>query len=108
MGATDGGDRPHPQPESRGGLIMSWWSELKYLARKLNRRRADRELEEEIRAHLEMEALEKVDDGLSPEEARTRRGGHSAASLWRRRIVAPGGGSGCWKNCGRISATARE
>src|SRR5262245_16517942 len=70
MGATDGGDRPRPQPESRGGLIMRWWSELKYLARKLNRRRADRELEEEIRAHLEMEALEKVDDGLSPEEAR--------------------------------------
>src|SRR5215510_10453744 len=70
MGATDGGDRPHPQPESRGGLIMSWWSELKYLARKLNRRRADRELEEEIRAHLEMETWEKINDGLSPKEAR--------------------------------------
>ncbi len=49
---------------------MSWWSELKYLARKLNRRRADRELEEEIRAHLEMETWEKINDGLSPKEAR--------------------------------------
>src|SRR5215468_882429 len=70
MGAINGCDRSRPQPESRGGLIMRWWSELKYLVRKLNRKRADRELEEEIRAHLEIEALEKVDDGLSPEEAR--------------------------------------
>src|SRR5215475_3876864 len=49
---------------------MRWWNELKYLVRKLNRRRAERELEEEIRAHLEMEAREKIDDGLAPEEAR--------------------------------------
>src|SRR5215470_20217512 len=51
-------------------MIMRWWHELKYLVRKLNRRRAERELEEEIRAHLEMEASEKIDDGLAPEEAR--------------------------------------
>jgi putative ABC transport system permease protein len=75
-----------------GGLIMRWWSELKYFVRKLNRRRADRELEEEFRTHLEMAALEKVDDGLSPEEARyaARRAFGSAAlaaersrSMWR-------------------------
>jgi putative ABC transport system permease protein len=48
---------------------MRWWSELKYLVRKLNRRRAERELEEEIRLHLEMEAREKIADGLSREEA---------------------------------------
>jgi putative ABC transport system permease protein len=49
---------------------MGWWSELKYLVRKLDRRRAERELEEEIRAHLEMETWEKINDGHSPEEAR--------------------------------------
>src|SRR5215813_9358446 len=38
--------------------------------RKLNRRRADRELEEEIRTHLELETQEKIEEGLSPEEAR--------------------------------------
>src|SRR5262245_14000103 len=70
MGTLERGDRPHPQPESRGGLAMRWWSELKYLVRKLNRRRADQELEEEILAHLEMETQEKIDDGLSHEEAR--------------------------------------
>src|SRR5499426_3490653 len=70
MGAIDGCDRPHPQPEPRGGLIMRWWSELKYLARKLNRRRGERELQEEIDAHLEIETQEKIADGLSREEAR--------------------------------------
>ncbi|HEY6404363.1 MAG TPA: permease prefix domain 1-containing protein [Blastocatellia bacterium] len=49
---------------------MRWWSELKYLVRKLDRRRAEQELEEEIRAHLEMETCEKINDGLSPKEAR--------------------------------------
>src|SRR5215813_11161611 len=48
---------------------MRWWSELKYLIRKLNRRRAERELQEEIGAHLEMETQEKINDGLSREEA---------------------------------------
>ena len=49
---------------------MRWWSELKYLIRKLHRRRAESELQEEIRAHLEMETQEKINDGLSQEEAR--------------------------------------
>lgn len=49
---------------------MRWWSELKYVVRKLDRRRAERELQEEIDAHLEMETWEKMADGLSREEAR--------------------------------------
>jgi predicted permease len=49
---------------------MRWWHELKFLARKLNRRRAERELEEEIRAHLELETQEQIEAGSMPEEAR--------------------------------------
>src|SRR5262250_2362523 len=49
---------------------MRWWSELKYVVKKLNRRRAERELQEEINAHLELETQEKIADGLSREEAR--------------------------------------
>ncbi len=49
---------------------MSLWIELKYLVRKLNRNRADEELEEEIRTHLELETREKIEEGLSPDEAR--------------------------------------
>jgi putative ABC transport system permease protein len=48
---------------------MRWWHELKYLIRKLNRRRAEQEAEEEIQTHLEIETLEKIEAGLSPEEA---------------------------------------
>jgi putative ABC transport system permease protein len=44
--------------------------ELRYLIRKLNRGRAEQELEEEIRAHLELETREKIEAGLTPEEAR--------------------------------------
>jgi predicted permease len=49
---------------------MRWWNELKYVVKKLNRRRAERELQEEINAHLEMETQEKIADGLSREESR--------------------------------------
>ena len=49
---------------------MRWWNELKFLVRKLNRRRAEQELEEEIRFHLELEIQEQIEAGLSPEEAR--------------------------------------
>src|SRR3954453_22369369 len=49
---------------------MSLGEELRYLIRKLDRRRADQELDEEIQAHLEMEIQERIDEGLSPEEAR--------------------------------------
>src|SRR5262245_61071137 len=49
---------------------MHWWHELKYIMRKLNRRRAEQEAEEEIRTHLELETREKIEAGLSPEEGR--------------------------------------
>jgi hypothetical protein len=38
---------------------MRWWHELKYLIRKLNRRRSEHEVEEEIQSHLEIETREK-------------------------------------------------
>jgi MacB-like periplasmic core domain len=49
---------------------MHWWHELKYIMRKLNRRRAEQEAEEEIRTHLELETREKIEAGLSSEDAR--------------------------------------
>jgi putative ABC transport system permease protein len=49
---------------------MSWWYELKYIMRKLNRRHAEQEAEEEIRTHLELETREKIEAGLSSEDAR--------------------------------------
>src|SRR5262249_14591136 len=70
VGTLERGDCTHHEPKSRGGLVMRWWSELKYLVRKLNRRRAEREAEEEIQNHLDLEAREKIEIGLSPEEAR--------------------------------------
>jgi putative ABC transport system permease protein len=49
---------------------MRWWYELKYLIRKLNRRRSEHEVEEEIQFHLEIETRERIEAGHSPEEAR--------------------------------------
>jgi putative ABC transport system permease protein len=49
---------------------MRWWHELKYLIRRLNRRRSEQEAEEEIQIHLELETSEKIEAGLSPEDAR--------------------------------------
>jgi putative ABC transport system permease protein len=49
---------------------MSWWSELKYIMRKLNRKQAEQEAEEEIQTHLELETRDKIEAGLSPEESR--------------------------------------
>jgi putative ABC transport system permease protein len=49
---------------------MRWWCELKYIMRKLNRRHAEQEAEEEIRTHLELETREKLEAGLSSEDAR--------------------------------------
>jgi putative ABC transport system permease protein len=50
---------------------MRWKQELTFIIRRLiHRRSAERELEEEIRAHLEMEVEQNVADGMSPEEAR--------------------------------------
>jgi predicted permease len=49
---------------------MRWWYELKYIMRKLNRRQAEQESEEEIRTHLELETREQIEAGLSSEDAR--------------------------------------
>jgi putative ABC transport system permease protein len=48
---------------------MKWWHELRYLWRKLDRRRAEEEFEEEIRSHLELEMAAKIEAGLEPQEA---------------------------------------
>src|SRR5262245_55739687 len=51
---------------------MRWREELIFIIRRLvHRRRAERDLEDEIRAHLEMETEQNVSDGMSQEEART-------------------------------------
>src|SRR5262249_37464314 len=50
---------------------MRWKQELTFIIRRLiHRRSAELELDEEIRAHLEMEIERNVADGMSPEEAR--------------------------------------
>jgi putative ABC transport system permease protein len=49
---------------------MQWWQELKFMIRRLNRRQAERDLADEIRFHLELEAEQKVEEGISPGEAR--------------------------------------
>ena len=48
---------------------MRLWYELKYLIRKLDRNRAEQELEDEIRAHLEMEAQDMQEGDISPAAA---------------------------------------
>src|SRR5919107_2834878 len=49
---------------------MGWRQELRYILDRLNRRRAEAELDEEIRAHLELETEQNIESGMSPEEAR--------------------------------------
>src|SRR5882724_3605084 len=49
---------------------MSWWRHILFIIRNLNRRRAERELDEEIRLHMEMETQLNLNDGLSLEDAR--------------------------------------
>src|SRR5262249_12818877 len=49
---------------------MRWKQELTFIIRRLiHRRRAERELDEEIRAHLEMEIERNIADGMSPKDA---------------------------------------
>src|SRR5499426_853638 len=51
---------------------MRLWKELAFIIRRLiHRRRAERELDDEIRAHLEMEIERNIADGMSPEDARS-------------------------------------
>jgi len=50
---------------------MRWKQELYFIIRRLiHRRSAEQELDDEIRAHLEMEIEQNIADGMSPEEAR--------------------------------------
>src|SRR5919107_685750 len=49
---------------------MSWWQELRYVVGRLDRGRAEAELDEEIRTHLELETEQNIESGMSPEEAR--------------------------------------
>src|SRR5499426_3479850 len=50
---------------------MRWKQELYFIIRRLiHRRRAEWELDDEIRVHLEMEIEQNIADGMSPEEAR--------------------------------------
>ena len=50
---------------------MRLWQEITFIVRRLiHRRNAEQELDEEIRAHLEMEIEQNIADGMSPEEAR--------------------------------------
>src|SRR5262245_11987924 len=50
---------------------MGWKQELGFIIRRfIHRSRAERELDEEIRAHLEMEIEQNIAEGMSPEEAR--------------------------------------
>ena len=49
---------------------MPFLGELKYIFRRLNRSWAERELEDEIRAHLENEIQQMLDCGMTPEQAR--------------------------------------
>jgi putative ABC transport system permease protein len=48
---------------------MGWWQELKFVIRRLNRSRAEKDLEDEIRLHLELEAQEKIAAGMTEREA---------------------------------------
>jgi len=49
---------------------MSMWSDLRYRIRRLDRRRAERDFDDELRIHLELEIEENLAAGMSPDEAR--------------------------------------
>ena len=50
---------------------MGLWQELTFIVRRLiHRRGAERELDDEIRAHLEMETEQNIAKRMSPEDAR--------------------------------------
>jgi predicted permease len=60
---------------------MRWWRKLLFVPR---RRQLDRELDEEIRRHLEQKTQECLEAGLSPEEARyAARRGFGNITLWK-------------------------
>jgi len=51
-------------------FFIQWWREFLYAIRKLNRRAAERDLDEEINLHVEMETHLNIADGMSPDQAR--------------------------------------
>jgi hypothetical protein len=80
---------------------MRWKRELNFIIRRLiYRRRAELELDEEIRAHLEMEIERNIADGMSPEEARlaARLKSNQAllTLLLRETVNCPGRHSSCF------------
>lgn len=81
---------------------MRIWRELRYLVRKLNRARAEQELEEELRTHIELETRDKIERGLGPEEARdaARRafGGIVNAKEKSRAVWGLGSIEACWQD----------
>src|SRR5215510_7892212 len=63
---------------------MRWKQELYFIIRRLvHRRRAELELDEEIRAHLEMEVERNVAEGMSHEDARlAARRSFDSRAMW--------------------------
>ena len=49
---------------------MGFWNHLPYLARRLDRRRAEKDLDDELQAHLDLEIEGNLAAGMSPDEAR--------------------------------------
>src|SRR5580704_6389310 len=62
LASLDGGDRPDPQ--DRGGIAMTWWRRM------LRRRVLERELDAELRDHIEREVAEGVRAGQSEADVR--------------------------------------
>src|SRR5215212_6466113 len=69
MGTLCAGNCPCPATER--GEVMGWRQELKFIIKRLNRSRAERDLEDEIRLHLELETAENIEAGMSPQEAQS-------------------------------------
>ncbi|MGH9765432.1 MAG: ABC transporter permease, partial [Blastocatellia bacterium] len=49
---------------------MRIWREFRFILKRLNRQRSDKQLDAEMRSHLEMEAQRNVERGMSPVDAR--------------------------------------
>lgn len=70
---------------------MRLWSELRERFHALfSRNREDRELDEELNFHLDMEAANHLHDGLTPEESR-----RAGARVVRRHRAGQGGRARC-------------
>ena len=63
--------------------------------------RAERELDEEVRGYLELAAAEKMQQGMSREEARRAVRLEMGNPDTRRKWCAPPGGSLLWRRCSR-------